>query len=115
MSITLSLYEVLKHLNEQKESINKMLELVETDTLKYVTRPERDLELRAILDRQDQIDDTLKATVKMIRLVRRARIRDDFVLSKLAQYIGSQGINLDKFVGVLSTNQEIELENTEGE
>ena len=98
MTIETSLTEVLTQIEEQHKAVGGLLSLVKTDTLKYVTRPERDALLRQILDRQADIDDALKANIKLVRLVRRARIRDDVAISLLAQFLGTRGVNVDELV-----------------
>jgi hypothetical protein len=98
MSIVTSLAEVLSQIENQHKAVNGLLNLVKTDTLKYVTRPERDTLLRQILDRQADIDDSLKATIKLVRNIRRARIRDDVAISLLAQFLGDRGVNVDDLI-----------------
>jgi hypothetical protein len=98
MSIDTSLAEVLTQIENQHNAVNGLLNLVKTDTLKYVTRPERDTLLRQILDRQADIDDSLKATIKLVRNIRRARIRDDVAISLLAQFLGARGVSVDDLI-----------------
>jgi hypothetical protein len=98
MSIDISLVEILTQIENQHEAVNDLLNLVKTDTLKYVTRPERDTMLRKILDNQADIDDSLKATIKLVRNIRRARIRDDAAISLLAQFLSSRGVSVDDLI-----------------
>ena len=98
MSIDTSLAEVLTQFENQHKAVGGLLDLVKTDTLKYVTRPERDTLLRQILDRQADIDDSLKATIKLVRNIRRARIRDDVAISLLAQFLGGHGVSVDDLI-----------------
>lgn len=96
---------MIKPIAEARESITSLALtlsvihlLVSSDNLKYLTRADREKHLQDLLNQMGSLEDTLKAIVKQVRAVRRARIRDDDVISRMALELAELGTSIDSLV-----------------
>lgn len=78
-----SITEAEERLDNISDDLTLLDRLIKLGNLKYLTRIERELIFKRMLENMGALEDTLKAIIKASRDVRRSRLRDDEQLSRM--------------------------------
>ena len=99
--------ELQAHLSSAMTAVFDLKHLYSDNNWKYLTRTAREKRIKPLLDALGGAEDTAKAILKALRAVKRARIRDDELLSELIAMHGLPVDELkDKLGSALETSED---------